>query len=318
MKKSILDFKKMKGVEPITFITSYSYPFAQTAEKAGIEIILIGDSGGMVELGYKSTNLVVMDEMISFSKAVRRGAPETFVVGDMSQGSYEVSNEDAIRNALRFVKEAFCDAIKLEGGKRMCDRVKAISDAGILVIGHLGLTPQSVASFGGYRVQAKTIESFDQTVEDALALQKAGACMILLEALPNESTKQIVKQLNIPILGIGAGIDCDGQLVIMHDLMGFYQDFRPWFAKCYIPEVINEFDNYILEAKQSHLNLKDLGRKTRSDGLLKLAELAIKKYISDVKEKNFPSFEYTYPLKNEELLELRKSQYWSEAIEKSI
>lgn len=308
MKKTINDFNKMKkSGEPITWITSYSYPFAQTAEKAGIEMILVGDSGGMVELGYKTTNPVVMDEMISFSKAVRRGAPNTFIVGDHPQGSYEVSNEEAIRNAIRFAKEAFCDAIKLEGGSRMCDRVKAISDAGILVIGHLGLTPQSVASFGGYRVQCKSVQSFDQTVEDALALENAGASMLLLEALPNESAKQISRLLKIPVLGIGAGKDVDGQLVIMHDLMGFYQDFRPWFAKCYIPDVIKDFDAYIEEYKDG---LKKLGRETRTDGLLKLAELAISKYIQEVKYKQFPSVEYIYPLKEEELNELRKSQYW--------
>lgn len=308
MKKTIIDFNKTKGKEPITWITSYSYPFAQTAEKAGIEMILVGDSGGMVELGYKTTNLVVMDEMISFCKAVRRGAPETFIVGDHPQGSYEVSNEDAVRNALRFVKESFCDAVKLEGGKRMCDRVKAISDAGILVIGHLGLTPQSAASFGGYRVQCKNRENFDQTFEDALALQSAGASMLLLEALPNLSAKQIAKELKIPVLGIGAGKDVDGQLVILHDLMGFYQNFRPWFAKCYIPDVIKEFDIYIDKNRD---NLKKLGKDTRTDGLLYLAELAIKKYIEEVKSGQFPNIDYTYPLKEEELENLRTSKYWN-------
>ena len=312
MKKNINDFNKMRqSGEKITWITAYSYPFAQTAEKAGIEMILVGDSGGMVELGYKTTNHVVMDEMISFSKAVRRGAPETFIVGDHSQGSYEVSSEDAVRNALRFVKEAFCDAVKLEGGKRMCDRVKAISDAGILVIGHLGLTPQSAASFGGYRVQCKTAENFDRTMEDALALEKAGVSMLLLEALPNESAKQIRNTLKIPVMGIGAGLDVDGQLVIMHDLMGFYQDFRPWFAKCYIPDVIKDFDIFIEQNKE---NLKKFGRDTRTDGLLKLAELAIKRYISDVKNKEFPNKDYTYPIKPEELEELKTSKYWNNEI----
>ena len=306
-KKTILNFNKMKSNEPITWITAYDYPFAQVAEKAGIEMILVGDSGTMVQLGYKSTNLASMDEMLLFSKAVRRGAPETFCVGDMPQGSYEVSNEEAVRNALRFVKESFMDSVKLEGGKRMCNRVKAISDAGIICIGHLGLTPQSVASFGGYRVQCKTIQSFDETMEDALALQDAGASMVLLEALPNAAAKQISKALKIPIMGVGAGIDCDAQLVIMHDLMGFYQDFRPWFAKCYIPDVIKDFDSYIDNNRD---NLKKLGKDTRTDGLLHLAELAIKKYISEVKERKFPSREYTYPLKEEELNKLRESQYW--------
>ena len=302
----------MKGNEQITWITAYDYPFAQVAEKAGIEMILVGDSGTMVQLGRKTTNAATMNEMLIFSKSVRRGSPETFIVGDMPQGSYEVSKEEAIRNSLSFIKQAYCDAIKLEGGKRISDRVKAISDAGIVVIGHLGLTPQSASTFGGYRVQCKTVESFDETMEDAIALQKAGASMILLEALPNLSTKQIAKTLKIPVLGIGAGIDCDGQLVIMHDVMGFYQSFRPWFAKCYIPDVIKDFDLYIDKNRE---NLKSLGRETRSDGLLKLAELAIRKYIQDVKERKFPSPDYTYPLKEEELNNIRKSQYWNSSYE---
>lgn len=311
--KTILDFNKMKASgEKISWITSYSYPFAQISEKAGIDMILVGDSGGMVELGYHTTNKVVMDEMISFSSAVRRGSPNTFIVGDHPQGSYEISNEDAVKNALRFIKEASCDAIKLEGGKRVCDRIKAISNAGILTIGHLGLTPQSAMTFGGYKVQCKTLESFDNTVEDALALQESGASMILLEALPNAPAKQISKILKIPIMGIGSGIDCDGQLVIMHDIMGFYQNFRPWFAKCYIPDVIKDFDAYIEQNKD---NLKKLGRDTRTDGLLYLAELAIKKYIQEVKENKFPSVEYIYPLKEEELNNLRKSKYWNSKFE---
>ncbi len=293
--------------EPISWITAYDYPFGQVAEKAGIDMILVGDSGTMVQLGYKTTNLASMDEMILLSKAVRRGAPDTFIVGDMPQGSYEVSDEEAVRNALRFVKESFCDAVKLEGGVRMAKRVKAISDAGILVIGHLGLTPQSTASFGGYRVQCKTRETFEQTIEDIKALKDAGACMILLEAIPNESSKQI-KSMGLPILGIGAGVDVDGQLVIMHDLMGFYQDFRPWFAKCYVPEVIKEFDTYIDKNRD---NLKQLGRDSKTDGMLELARLAIVKYIEDVKNKRFPDKNYTYPLKEEELNELRKSEFWN-------
>jgi 3-methyl-2-oxobutanoate hydroxymethyltransferase len=168
MKKSILNFKQMKKKgEPITWITAYSYPMAQAAEKAGVEMILVGDSGGMVELGYQTTNPVTMDEMIQLAKAARKGAPNTFIVGDMPQGSYEVSDEEAIKNAMRFVKEAGCDAIKLEGGLRMSSRIQAISKAGIVVIGHLGLTPQSTASFGGYRVQGKTIESFEETIKEA-------------------------------------------------------------------------------------------------------------------------------------------------------
>lgn len=242
MKKSILSFKNMKKKgEPVTWITAYSYPMAYAAEQAGIEMILVGDSGGMVELGYATTNPVTMDEMIQLAKAARKGAPNTFIVGDMPQGSYEVSDEEAVKNAMRFVKEAGCDAIKLEGGLRVASRIKAISQSGIVVVGHLGLTPQSVASFGGYRVQGKTIESFDETIEDSLAVQEAGAELLLLEAMPREAAEQVAKRLNIPVFGIGTGENVDGQLVIMHDLLGFYPTFRPWFAKCYVPEVIDDY-----------------------------------------------------------------------------
>lgn len=169
MKKNILSFKKMKDQgEPITWITAYTYPMAKSAETAGIDMILVGDSGGMVELGYNSTNPVTMDEMIVLTKAARKGAPNTFIVGDMPQGSYEISDEIAVENALRFIKESECDAVKLEGGERMSSRIKAITEAGILVVGHLGLTPQSSTSFGGYRVQGKTRESFESTVKDAI------------------------------------------------------------------------------------------------------------------------------------------------------
>ena len=308
-KKKISTFtmnKMKKDKTPLTWITAYDLPFAHVAEQAGIDMILVGDSGGMVQLGYETTNPVTMDEMITMSKSVRRGAPNTFIVGDMPQGSYEISKEEAIRNALRFIKESGADCIKCEGGIRVADKVKAMVDAGILVIGHLGLTPQSAQSFGGYRVQGKSIESFENTLNDALALQEAGAFAILLEAMPSESGGQIAKQLKIPIYGIGAGDQVDGQLVIMHDIMGFYQSFRPWFAKCYIPEVLNEFQEYITAIP----NLKDHGRNERKDGLLVLAEMAVKKYISEVKEHKFPNTEYSYPIKKEELEILMESKSW--------
>jgi 3-methyl-2-oxobutanoate hydroxymethyltransferase len=306
-KKTLFDFKKAKIEKtPITWITSYDLPFASAAENAGIDMILVGDSGGMVQLGYKTTNPVSMDEMIFMSKAARRGAPNTFLVGDMPQGSYEVSNEEAVRSALRFIKEADCDAVKCEGGIRVCNRVKAMVDAGILVIGHLGLTPQSAQSFGGYRVQGKTRENFENTLENALALQDAGACMLLLEAMPSLPAGQIAKKLSIPVLGIGAGQYVDGQLVIIHDLMGFYQPFRPWFAKCFVPEVITEFCDYLKSAP----DLRKLGKEERRDGLLVLAELAIKHYITEVKEGKFPGEEYSYPLTEKELTELKKSKEW--------
>ena len=307
MKKNINDFINMKKKgEPVTWITAYSYPFASAAENAGIEMILVGDSGGMVELGYQTTNPVTMDEMLTFAKAVRRGAPNTFIVGDMPQGSYEASTVDAVNNAIAFCKAANCDAIKLEGGKRVADKIKAISDAGILVIGHLGLTPQSTVTFGGYRVQGKTLDSFEAMYEDALAIQQAGCSMLLLEAIPAEVGKQIAKRLDIPVLGIGAGDGVDGQLVIMHDLVGFYQNFRPWFAKCYIPEV---YDQYV-ENITAQEDVKKYGIDTRDDGLMFIVKKAIEFYCSEVKNKIYPSKEYIYPIKKEDLEKLKSSKYW--------
>jgi 3-methyl-2-oxobutanoate hydroxymethyltransferase len=294
-----------KSGDQITWITAYSYPMAQAAERAGVDMILIGDSGGMVELGYSTTNPVTMDEMIQFAKAVRRGAPNTFIVGDMPQGSYEGSDHDAVMNAMRFVKEAGCDAIKLEGGERVAARIRAITDAGILVIGHLGLTPQSTASFGGYRVQGKTKESLEETILDASAIQNAGMVMLLLEAMPTESAYQVSLHLKVPVLGIGAGGKMDGQLIIMHDLLGFYSSFRPWFAKCYVPEIIKEFAESV-----DIPNIKKYGIDTRDDGLNKITYLAIKKYVDEVRSRAFPSEEYTYPIKSEELASIKTSSYW--------
>ncbi len=300
--------KMKRKKEQVAWITSYDLPFAYVAEQAGVDMILVGDSGGMVQLGYKTTNPVTMEEMITMAKTARRGAPNTFLIGDMPQGSYEVSERDAIINAMRFIKEADCDAVKLEGGVRMTSKVKAISDAGILVMGHLGLTPQSSASFGGYRVQGKSIKTFEENMQDSIALQEAGAFAILLEAMPSEPAGQIARQLDIPIFGIGAGDLVDGQLVIMHDLMGFYQPFRPWFAKCYIPEVIKEFEKYIAKIPDT----RHVGREERKDGLLVLAEMAVKHYVNDVREGHFPGQDYSYPIKENELAELKKSDMWKE------
>ncbi len=306
-KLNLKSLQKMKASrEPITWITAYDLPFASAAENAGIDMILVGDSGGMVQLGYETTNPVTMDEMIVLAKSARRGAPNTFIVGDMPQGSYEISKEKAVENAMRFVKEAGCDAIKLEGGRRVIDKVKAIVDAGILVVGHLGLTPQSTSSFGGYNVQGKSLKSFEETMDDALALQEAGVMALLLEAMPSAPAAQIAKQLDIPVLGIGAGNEVDGQLIIMHDMMGFYQSFRPWFAKCYVPDVINEFAAGLKDVE----DMKQYGREHRKDGLFAIAEMAIAKYVEEVKARQFPSEEYIYPIKDEQLAEIKQSKYW--------
>lgn len=306
-KISTLQLADMKRAgEKITWITAYDMPLAHAAEQAGIDLILVGDSGGMVQLGYSTTNPVTMDEMITLAKAARRGAPNTFLIGDMPQGSYEISDAIAIENALRFVKEAGCDAIKLEGGRRMAARVKAISDAGILVFGHLGLTPQSSSSFGGYRIQGKSLHSFEANVEDALALQTAGACALLLEAMPEEVAAVFAKLLSIPVYGIGAGAELDGQLIIMHDLLGLYPAFRPAFAKCYIPEALAQFSQSLAAAT----DLRKLGREQRKDGLLALAQIAIECYVEEVRTLAFPSAEYCYPIGSEDLAFLKSSKYW--------
>jgi 3-methyl-2-oxobutanoate hydroxymethyltransferase len=306
-KISILKLNNMKKKnERVSWVTAYDLPFAYVAERAGADMILVGDSGGMVQLGYKTTNPVTMDEMIILASSARRGAPNTFLIGDMPQGSYEPSERDAVINALRFLKEAGCDAVKCEGGKRVTKQIRAMVDGGILVMGHLGLTPQSTSSFGGYRVQGKTIKSFDQIFQDALELQKAGVFAILLEAMPSESAGQIAKQLDIPVYGIGAGGMVDGQLVIIHDLMGFYQPFRPWFAKCYVPEVTQGFADYIASLDDH----RKVGREHRKDGLLVLAEMAVLQYIEDVKNKTFPRDDYSYPIKDEELERIKKSEFW--------
>ena len=308
MKVNVKTLKKMKNEgSPATWITAYDLPFASAAENAGIDMILVGDSGGMVQLGYETTNPVTMDEMITLSKSARRGAPNTFIIGDMPQGSYEVCKEKAVENAMRFIKESRCDAVKCEGGRRVADKIKAIVDAGILVFGHLGLTPQSTSSFGGYNVQGKTIESFEETVEDALALQEAGVMALLIEATPAAPAGQIAKMLDIPVYGIGAGSEVDGQLIIMHDLMGFYQSFRPWFAKCYIPEVIKDFEQHITSIS----DIRQYGRDERRDGLFALAEMAIVKYIEEVKKRTFPGDTYSYPIKEEQLNLLKQSKYWN-------
>lgn len=301
----VLRRMKRKG-ELVAWITSYDMPFALAAEDAGVDMILVGDSGGMCQLGHTTTNPVTMDEMVILARSARRGAPNTFLIGDMPQGAYEVGEKEAVINALRFVKEAGCDAIKLEGGKRMCSRVRAISDAGILAMGHLGLTPQSTASFGGYRVQGKSITSFEETLEDAFALQEAGAFAILLEAMPSEPAGQIAKQLDIPVYGIGAGQMVDGQLIIIHDLMGFYPSFRPLFAKCYVPSVIEEFAKYITSVE----DIRKVGVEERKDGLLVLVSMAIKRYIDEVRSGVFPGEEYSYPLKDSELTALKVSGMW--------
>jgi 3-methyl-2-oxobutanoate hydroxymethyltransferase len=240
-KKTIYDFQLMKKEgKKITFLTSYDFPTAQFAETAGLDLLLVGDSLGMCVYGYDGTIPVVMDQMIFHAQAVRRGAPNTFVIGDMPFMSYQSSTEKAVENAGRFLKEAGCDAIKLEGGRKITQVIRAIVDAGIVVMGHIGLTPQSSGQLGGHKAQGRTAEAAKLVVEDALAVQEAGAHMILLEAIPPEVGQHITETLRIPVLSIGAGPRCDGQLLIVSDLIGQFQAFTPKFVKkyCNVAEMV--------------------------------------------------------------------------------
>ena len=276
--------------QKLTWITCYDYSLASVIEKSDIDMILVGDSGGMVSLGYKDTVPVTMDEMLFLTKAVRKGAPSKFIVGDMPKGSYEVSDELAILNAMRFVKESECDAIKLEGGEIMAPRIKAIVNAGISVIGHIGLTPQSATALGGYRVVGKNEKEINKLVGDASAIQEAGAFGVLLEALPPSIAALITKEATSIVFGIGAGNKVDGQLLILHDLLGLYPNFRPKFAKCYVPQVLSDFKNKL----ENERDLVEYGRKERKDGLHEIAYLAVQSYVNEVKEGKFPTAEFSY------------------------
>ena len=263
-KVSILDLQKMKERgEKITWLTAYDYPTAQFAEEAGLEMLLVGDSLGMCVYGYEGTIPVTMDQCIVHSEAVRRAAPTAFVLGDMPFMSYQTSNEDAVANAGRFLKEAGVDGVKLEGGVRVIPRIRAILDAGIVVCGHIGLTPQSSGQLGGHKAQGRTVESARLVIEDALAIENAGAQLLLLEAVPPEVAGFITKKLSIPVLSIGAGPYCDGQLLIVSDLIGQFQAFTPKFVKKYanVAQVITD---------------------------------AMRTYVKDVKDEAFPTDEYCY------------------------
>ena len=224
--------KKLKR-QPITWLTAYDYPTAQMEEKAGIDIILVGDSIGMTIFGYESTLPVTMDLLIPHTAAVRKGAPNVFLIGDMPYMSYQVSIEEAIRNAGRFMAECGCDAIKLEGGREMLDVVKAIVRATVPVVGHLGLTPQSIAMLGGFRAQGRDAPTALRIIEDAQSLEEAGICFLLLEAVPPEVAKIITERAKFPVIGIGAGPYVDGQCLIVHDLLGMFEAFTPKFVKRY-------------------------------------------------------------------------------------
>lgn len=224
--------KKLAG-EPITMLTAYDYGTALAVDRAGIDSILVGDSLGMVVLGYENTLPVTMDNMLHHCKAVARGAQYALLIGDMPFLSYQVSVEDALRNAGRFLQEAGMDAIKLEGGRERVDAVTAIVSVGIPVMGHLGLTPQSVHALGGFRAQATSTDPAKKLLEDAKALEEAGCFALVLEAIPAQLAGLVSEQLTIPTIGIGAGPDCDGQVLVSHDLLGLFDRFTPRFVKQY-------------------------------------------------------------------------------------
>ena len=263
-------FKKAAEGKPITWLTCYDYPTAYMQEQAGVDMILVGDSLGMTMLGYDSTLPVTMDDMIRHTAAVRRGAPNTWLIGDMPYMSYQPSVETAIRNAGRFMAEAGCDAIKLEGGSAVCDRVRAIANAGIPVVGHLGLTPQSASALGGFRLQGKTAEAAKKIIEDAKALEQAGAFMILLEMVPDRVCQMITERAeNCLIMSLGSGPYAHGQLLIYHDAFGLYPKFKPRMAKVFA----------------------DAGAVIRS---------GLESYVREVSEKTFPAPENWFTMPDEE------------------
>jgi 3-methyl-2-oxobutanoate hydroxymethyltransferase len=228
---TLLEKKQKK--EQITWLTAYDLPMAQMEEKAGIDIILVGDSIGMTVFGYDSTLPVTMDLLIPHTQAVRKGAPNVFLIGDMPYMTYQVSKEVAIRNAGRFMAECGCDAIKLEGGREVVETVEALIRATIPVVAHLGLTPQSIAMFGGFKAQGRNAAGALRIIEDAKALEAAGVVMILLEAVPPEVGKIVTERAQVPVIGIGAGPHTDGQCLVVHDMLGMFEAFTPKFAKKY-------------------------------------------------------------------------------------
>lgn len=254
MRKTIPDFEKMKQAsEKISMLTAYDYPSAKLVEQAGVDTILVGDSLGMVVLGYDSTVPVTMEEMLHHTKAVRRGATQTFVIADLPFMSY-VTLDLALMNAGRFIKEAGADAVKLEGGLNVVPIVEGLTRAGIPVVAHIGLTPQTANQLGGFKVQGRDLDSAIQLVNDSLALEQAGAFLIVLEAIPRQVAAQITNRLKIPTIGIGAGVDCDGQVLVYHDILGLFERFKPKFVKQFAQlgqEVVRAIHLYHEEVKSS-------------------------------------------------------------------
>ena len=261
---------RKKSGKKITALTAYDYSFAKLLDATDLDIILVGDSLGMVSLGHENTLAVTMENMIDHTRAVKQGAKRALVIGDMPFMSYQVSVEQTVTNAGRLIQEGGASAIKLEGGARMADRVQAIVQAGIPVMGHIGLTPQSVHQFGGYKVQGKNYLDSRQIKQDACDLQSAGIFALVLEGIPGELAEEITTELKIPTIGIGAGSKCDGQILVLHDLLGLNQDFVPKFVKQYA-QLADSLKNAVTE------------------------------YIQDVRTETFPAKEHTYQSKQGKL-----------------
>ncbi|MGY2645936.1 3-methyl-2-oxobutanoate hydroxymethyltransferase [Bacillus inaquosorum] len=264
--KTKLDFLKMKeSEEPIVMLTAYDYPAAKLAEQAGVDMILVGDSLGMVVLGLDSTVGVTVADMIHHTKAVKRGAPNTFIVTDMPFMSYHLSKEDMLKNAAAIVQESGADALKLEGGEGVFESIRALTLGGIPVVSHLGLTPQSVGVLGGYKVQGKDEQSAKKLIEDSIKCEEAGAMMLVLECVPAELTAKIAEMLSIPVIGIGAGVKADGQVLVYHDIIGHGVERTPKFVKQY----------------------------TRIDETI---ETAISGYVHDVRHRAFPEQKHSFQM----------------------
>ncbi len=253
MKKTVATFKEAKiNNKKLSMVTAYDYSMAKLVDEGGIDGILVGDSLGMVTLGYENTLAVTIDDMIHHTKAVSRGANNALVVADMPFLSYHISIEESIKNAGRLIKEGDAHAVKLEGGRDVIDKVEGIVKAQIPVMGHIGLTPQSINMFGGFKVQGKTIEQIQNLIDDAKCLEEAGVFAIVLECIPEKISKIITESVSIPTIGIGAGKYCDGQILVINDMLGMYSDFTPKFVKQYknLKEDINEaINNYIKDIK---------------------------------------------------------------------
>ena len=269
MKNTVVTFQQMKERgEKISMLTAYDYSTAKIEDEAGVNSILVGDSLGNVILGYEDTISVTMEDMIHHGAAVARGVNNALVIVDMPFMSYQTSVYDAVVNAGRLMKEGRAGAVKLEGGKEVCPQIKAIVDAGIPVCAHLGLTPQSINAFGGFKIQGKTASAAKKLVEDAMAIQEAGAFAVVLEGIPKKLADLVTEKLTIPTIGIGAGVNCDGQILVYQDMLGMYSDFTPKFVKTY----------------------EKLGEKM---------DFAFKKYIEEVKCGDFPEEKHSFKISDE-------------------